>query len=91
MFSIYRTGEATLPLKQAWEQGGESFRKAVLRATHDIDHALAREPHEQGESREGRTRILFAEPVAVLFEIDDAGRRVNILRAWAYGRAPMFE
>jgi hypothetical protein len=87
MFSIFRSGEATLPLKQAWEQGGEHFRKAVLKATHEIDRALARDPHQQGESREGETRILLSSPVGVLFQIDDENRRVHVLRAWAYGRA----
>ncbi len=91
MFSIFRTGEATLPLKHAWEQGGDTFRKAVLKATHAIDKALARDPHEQGESRDGETRILFSAPVGVLFEIDDANRRVNVLRAWAYGGAALLD
>jgi hypothetical protein len=91
MFSIFRTGEATAPLKTAWEEGGEALRKAILQATHAIDHLLARAPHELGESREGKVRILFSNPVAVLYEVDDAQQRVNVLRAWAYNRAPLPE
>lgn len=91
MFSIFRTGEATAPLKAAWEEGGEALRKAILQATHAIDHMLAREPHEMGESREGTTRVYFHEPVAVLYEVDDSMQRVNVLRAWAYNRAPLPE
>jgi hypothetical protein len=91
MFNIFRTGEATSPLKHAWEQGGEKTRRAILKATQAIDRLLSSAPHEQGESREAGRRVIFADPVGVEFEIDDANRRVNVVRAWAYGKAALFD
>ncbi len=91
MFTIFRTGEATSPLKHAWENAGDQLRQAIIRATQAIDRLLSREPHHQGESRDEGRRIVFSDPVGVEFEIDDTNRRVNVLRAWAYGRAALPE
>ncbi|MBY0229534.1 MAG: hypothetical protein K2W96_09665 [Gemmataceae bacterium] len=83
-FSIFRTGEATIPLKAAWEEGDDELRRSIICATQKIDHQLAADPADAGESRDENQRILFSFPVGVLFEIDQDQKRVNILRAWAY-------
>jgi hypothetical protein len=59
-------------------------RAAVTAAANEIDARLARDPLSQGEGREGATRILFVEPLAVLFEVDTAARRVTVFDVWRW-------
>jgi len=59
-------------------------RGAVTAAADAIDAALARNPLSQGEGREGDTRILFVEPLAVLYEVDAANRHVTVFDVWRY-------
>jgi hypothetical protein len=84
MFSIFRSHDAQAPLRQAWEQGDDTLREAICRASQDLDQRLSRDPHEQGESREDQSRILFEAPVGVLFEVDQDNMLVRILRSWAF-------
>jgi hypothetical protein len=71
-------------LRLAYEQGNAALQAAILRASRQVDLQLGQEPQRQGESRGGRTRILFRAPVAVLFEVDEARKLVRIVRSWAY-------
>jgi hypothetical protein len=71
-------------LNEAWEAAGPALREAILLAARGMDEQLSAEPNEQGESREGRTRVLFRAPVGVLFEVDEEKKLVQILRAWVY-------
>jgi hypothetical protein len=84
MFSIYRDHTAMVSLKQTWEQAAGPLREAILDASRRLDQWLHANPHEQGESRDDKTRILFEPPLAVLFEVDEPNKLVRILRAWAY-------
>ncbi len=84
MFSIFRSQSAMLPLKQVWELADDDLREAILRASRKLDQQLHTEPQEKGEAREGNVRIAFQEPLAVLFEVDEAKKLVRILRAWTY-------
>jgi hypothetical protein len=87
MFSIYRDHSAMTALKEVWEQAEPELRDAILRATSRVDKELQRDPLRQGESREGGTRILFAAPLAVVFEVDEAKKLVRVLRSWAFRRS----
>ncbi len=84
MFSIFRSQSAMLPLKQVWELADDELREAILRASRQLDQQLYLDPQQKGEAREGNVRIAFQEPLAVLFEVDEAKKMVRILRAWAY-------
>ncbi len=84
MFSVYRTDTAQAPLREVWEAADDGLRRAILRASHQIDQCLFREPHEQGESRGGSERILFQAPLGVLFEVNAEKKLVTILRSWAF-------
>ena len=84
MFSIYRNQSALVPLNEVWEQADAPLREAILQASHRIDQHLQTDPQEQGESRDGTTRILFDAPLAVTFEVDEPKRLVRILRAWTF-------
>ena len=86
MFSIYRSQTALIPLNETWEHADASLREAIVQASRSLDQQLQAAPHEQGESREEGTRILFHAPLAVTYEIDEAKRLVRILRAWTFCR-----
>jgi hypothetical protein len=87
MFSIYRSQSALIPLKETWEHADATLREAIVQASRRVDQQLQSDPHDQGESREEGTRILFESPLGVTFEIDEPKKLVRILRAWAYSRA----
>jgi hypothetical protein len=87
MFNIYRSETAVTPLRAVWDEAGDELRQAILRASHLINQRLHENPHEEGESRAGGTRILFEAPVGVEFEIDEKRKLVSIVRSWAYRAA----
>jgi hypothetical protein len=84
MFSIYRHHTAMTPLKETWDQADPLLREAILAASRQLNEQLSRDPLEQGESRDDKTRILFSAPLGVLFEVDEARKLVSIVRAWVY-------
>jgi hypothetical protein len=49
-------------------------RSAVTAAANAIDGALERDPLNEGESRYGRTRVLFVLPLGVYYEVYEASR-----------------
>jgi hypothetical protein len=59
-------------------------RAAVAAAANEMDARLARDPLSQGESREGDTRILVVQPLAVLFEVDTGNRHVRVFDVWRW-------
>jgi hypothetical protein len=69
-------------LADLWTNGPD--RAAITAAANDVDARLARDPLSQGEGREGATRILFVEPLAVLFEVDTSRRRVTVFDIWRW-------
>src|SRR5262249_38596563 len=78
MFSIFRSKKALTHLKRAWEQADDRLRQAILDASRRVDDQLHTDPHEQGESRDGATRILFEAPVGVIFEVDEDKKLVRV-------------
>ena len=74
------TAEQTLA--DIWNNATD--QSAVTAAADAIDAALARNPLSVGEAREGATRILFVEPLAVLFRVDVANRHVTVFDIWRY-------
>ncbi len=59
-------------------------RDAVAAAADAIDARLRRDPYAASESREGTTRVTFEAPLAVLYEVSDADRRVTVLDVWRF-------
>jgi plasmid stabilization system protein ParE len=64
-------------LAEIWMAAAD--RGAVSVAADNIDAALRNNPLECGESRDENTRILIVPPLAVLYEVDQADRRVTVL------------
>jgi plasmid stabilization system protein ParE len=67
-------------LARLWTDAAD--RDAVAAAANRIDAVLGKSPHSQGESRQGRLRILFEGPLAVLFEVTEEDRFVDVLKVW---------
>jgi plasmid stabilization system protein ParE len=69
-------------LADIWNHAAD--RGAVTSAADTIDDYLARDPLDQGEAREGATRILFVEPLAVYYDVNEALRQVKVWDVWRY-------
>lgn len=54
-------------------------RRAVTEAANSIDGLLRADPLGRGESRSGTTRILIVLPLAVVYEVDQDDRLVQVL------------
>lgn len=59
-------------------------RGAVTAAANALDDILAYDPLSAGEGREGDRRILFVEPLAILYEVDAANQHVTVLDVWRW-------
>ncbi len=72
-----------------WEQAAERSltsiwladrsRLRINDAAHEIDAVLAAYPLDAGESRGGNLRIVFAQPLSVLVDVQEALRMVRVL------------
>jgi hypothetical protein len=78
------TGTALDDLARLWVAADASLRALITAATHKIDQALAHDPQAKGESREFDERILFAEPLGILFKINAAKKVVFVHAVWRY-------
>jgi len=63
-------------LARLWANAAD--RKEVASAADTIDSWLRFDPESKGESRSGRTRILFVPPLVVLFQVNEADRTVYV-------------
>jgi plasmid stabilization system protein ParE len=69
-------------LADIWNHASD--QAAVTAAADAIDAALERNPLTLGESRSGKARIVFAPPLAVVYEVDAANRQVTVFGVWRY-------
>jgi hypothetical protein len=74
---------AETELARLWTESND--REAVTRAADRIDAALRTNPMSQGESRSGRTRIMFESPLAVLFDVYPEEQLVYVLAVQIVG------
>jgi hypothetical protein len=84
MFQVAWLREAVDELADIWIKADSPSRKAITKVTHILDQELKVDPLRQSESRAGNVRILFADPLAVLFEVDSMQRIVWILHIWRF-------
>ena len=54
-------------------------RVAVTEAADRLDAALRADPDRYGESRGGTYRVVIVSPLAVVYDVSEADRRVRIL------------
>jgi plasmid stabilization system protein ParE len=55
-------------------------RAEISQAAESVDQRLASRPHDQGESRDEDERIMFAQPLVVIFTIDEAAELVRVVK-----------
>lgn len=59
-----------------------SDKGAITAAANIIDYRLRRDPLGVGESRADDDRVLFEDPLGVLYVVDSGDRKVTVLRVW---------
>ncbi len=67
-------------LASIWNESSD--RADVTAAANAIDRLLRTSPQDQGESRNGITRIMFVHPLGVIFDVQQQDRLVSVLRVW---------
>jgi plasmid stabilization system protein ParE len=72
--------DAEQELATIWMQAGD--KSAITRSANQIDAALRRNAANEGESRPGNRRILFAFPLGVIFRVLPDNRTVQVSRIW---------
>lgn len=82
MYRVRWRRKALARLAAIWNAATD--RNAVTAASHRIDQALIGDPHNHGESRPGHRRIMFEQPLVVVYRIDDATTVVTVLAVRAY-------
>jgi plasmid stabilization system protein ParE len=80
MFRVKWRQTALDELADIWTQANSAERKAITAASHEIDRRLSRDPSNEGESRSGGRRILFAPPLSAVFQLEADGQTVTVLR-----------
>jgi hypothetical protein len=56
----------------------------IERQVLDLNNRLAADPRSMGESRLGDYRVVFAEPVAILYHVSDADSIVRVVHFWTF-------
>ncbi len=79
-YTVLWTPEAEAHLAELWLSASD--QQVVANAADSLDFLLARSPSEQGESREGLSRLAFFEPLAAFFSISENDRIVYVERIW---------
>jgi hypothetical protein len=87
MFRVEWLREAVSELADLWIKADSPSRQVLTEVTHALDQELQADPFRQSESREEEVRILFADPLAVLFEVELQQRIVWILHVWTFRQA----
>ena len=79
MFDVDWMESAVIRVASAWMGADSATRAAITSASHEIDHILAVDPIHAGESRDANRRILIADPLAAVYEIDEERRTVSVV------------
>ncbi len=67
-------------LAQLWIEATD--RQAIASAADEIDRYLRTHPSSVGEARDALTRILIADPLAIIYEVNELDCMVYILGVW---------
>lgn len=82
MFRVRYTRRATSELANIWAGAAPGERTDVTRAARDADRTLQREADVAGESRVGRYRVLFSDPLALIYRLEKDGRTATVTHLW---------
>jgi hypothetical protein len=78
MFRVVWLQRAVNDLAAVWTQADSARRRAITAATNAIDRELSEDPFRSSESRVGEERVLFTNPLGVLFQVDLVARTVRV-------------
>jgi hypothetical protein len=84
MYQVRWLQSALDELTVIWTNADSADRKDITRASHEIEQRLRSDPVNEGESRNRGRRVLFAEPLAVLFRPLPDDMVVEVLHVWQY-------
>ena len=76
-YTVTWDDEAEDELAAIWNNAAD--KDAVTAASNTIEYKLKYAPADQGESRDGVTRIYVEKPLVVVYEIREADRIVNVV------------
>jgi hypothetical protein len=82
MFQVEWLQEALDDLVSIWTNADSADRAAIVTAIRIIDQQLSSAPHEQGESREGNKRVLFALPLGLQIQVEFDQQLVLVGHLW---------
>ena len=81
-YTVLWARPAEQELAAIWTRATDRAR--ITSAANSIDIVLSEDAQEQGESREGTLRILFAPPLGVEFDVVEEDRIVHVLAVWSF-------
>jgi len=79
-FTVVWKPDAENKLIRLWLDATD--RGSIRRAADEIDRLLADDPARQGESRSTNVRILFVDPLVVVFAVRELDRIVEVVCVW---------
>jgi hypothetical protein len=83
-YTVVWRREAEAQLIALWLRAAN--KDAIVGYVDQIDRILARDPSEQGESRNENTRLAFFRPLCVRYQIDEAAKQVTVVAIKWVGR-----
>jgi len=79
-YTVIWKPSAHAELAEIWNS--VSNRPVLADTANQMDRQLKMAPREQGESRAGSLRILFIEPLGVIYDVNDDDRIVSVVHIW---------
>jgi len=81
-FTLFWTEQALDSIEHILAAAADPGR--ILASIQELDQELTRDPQTKGESRPGGRRIVFAHPLAVLFEVHWRLNEVVVAEVWKF-------
>ena len=88
LFEVTWSGQAREELADLWTRADATARRAILAAVQAIGGRLQDQPGNQGETRGDGVRADTADPLGLLFKIDETRWIVTVLHVWNLRRQP---
>ncbi len=84
MFTVIWRHMALESLADLVVQANLEMQDTIERQVVALNRRLADDPLDTGESRTGGFRIAFADPIGILFHVDESNQVVIVVSCWAY-------
>ena len=84
MFAVIWMNLALDELADAMVKSDLSTQDLIERQILELNAQLASDPFAIGESRIGNYRVVFSDPVAILYYVSKADGIVRVVNSWTY-------